>query len=272
MVVVTTVQATIITSQPVNQTVCSNGVATFSVAASGTGPFTYQWQEGNTNIINGGIYSGATTPTLTITGPPVTLNGQYYRVIVTGTATCGTTYSNYVNLFVKPLPNIVITANPLIIGPTQTTTIFSTVTPNPAATYTWYYNNAVLPGATSSSLLVNYGSPGDYQLEVTDVNGCNNRSNIISIANSFALNTYTYPNPSGGIFQLRYRSEPNNTLQRSLTVYDNMGNKVITRDFTQTIPYQVIDIDVRAHGKGIYWIELRDVNGKRLAMSRAVVQ
>jgi hypothetical protein len=83
---------------------------------------------------------------------------------------------------------------------------------------------------------------------------------------------YTYPNPNGGIFQVRYFSEANNTVQRSLIVYDNMGNKIIIKTFTQTIPYQKIDVDVRAHGKGLYWIDLRDANGKRLAMNRAVVQ
>jgi hypothetical protein len=55
-------------------------------------------------------------------------------------------------------------------------------------------------------------------------------------------------------------------------VYNNQGEKIITRTFTQTIPYQKIDIDIRAHGKGLYWIELRDAGGKRLAINRAVVQ
>lgn len=265
-----------ITAQPVNKTVCADGVATFSVTATGGGPLTYQWQVSPNgqwvNITNGGFYSGATLPTLTVTTPIVSMSGSYYRVIINGPGTCGTAFSAAAILTVNPLPNIVINANPLIIGPTQTTTIFSTVTPNPAATYTWYYNNSVLPGAVSSSLLVSYGSAGDYQLKVTDVNGCTNLSNIISIANSFALNIYTYPNPNAGIFQVRYFSEPNNTLQRSLTVYNNMGNRIMTRNFTQTIPYQKIDVDVRAHGKGIYWIELKDANGKRLAINRAVVQ
>lgn len=266
-----------ITAQPVNKTICTDGVATFSVTATGGGTLSYQWQVSNngstyTNIANGGVYSGATTAMLTVTAPPVSMSGYYYRVLINGTTACAATTSMAAILTVNPLPAIVITANPLIIGPTQITTIFSTVTPNPALSYTWYYNNSVVPGAVSSSLLVNYGSPGDYQLQVTDVNGCSNLSNIISIANSFALNMFTYPNPSGGIFEVRYYSEPNNTLQRSFIVYNNQGEKIITRNFTQTIPYQKIDVDVRANGKGLYWIELRDAAGKRLAISRVVVQ
>ncbi|MBK8787785.1 MAG: hypothetical protein IPN43_15130 [Chitinophagaceae bacterium] len=46
----------------------------------------------------------------------------------------------------------------------------------------------------------------------------------------------------------------------------------MTKYFTQTIPFQKIDIDVRANGKGLYWVEVRDANGKRLGMNRVVVQ
>ncbi len=264
--------------QPANQTVCADGGASFSVIAGGSGTLIYQWQVSSnggstyTDIINGGLYSGANTATLIVASPPVSMNGNYYRVVVNGSAPCVAATSTAAILMVNPLPNIVITANPLIIGPSQTTTILSTVTPNPAAGYTWYYNNTVIAGAVSSSLLVSYGSPGDYQLKVTDVNGCTNLSNIITIANSFALNLYTYPNPSGGLFQVRYHSEVNSTLQRSLSVYNNRGEKLITKTFTQTIPYQTIDVDIRANGKGLYWVELRDADGKRLSINKVMIQ
>jgi hypothetical protein len=55
-------------------------------------------------------------------------------------------------------------------------------------------------------------------------------------------------------------------------VYNNWGGKIITKNFAQTTLFQKIDIDVRAYGKGIYWVEMRDANGKRLGMSRVVVQ
>ena len=200
------------------------------------------------------------------------MSGYLYRVIVNGGSGCSGATSASALLTVNPLPVIVITANPLLIGPGQTTTIFSTVTPNPAAIYTWYYNAVVLSGATADTLLVNYGSAGDYQLKVTDVNGCTNLSNIINIANSFAFNLITYPNPSAGKFQVRYNSPANNTVQRSLIVYNNRGERIITKNFIQTIPYQKIDVDIRAHGKGLYWVEMKDQNGKRLAINRVVIQ
>lgn len=77
-----------ITTQPVSpDTVyAGNGIATFSVAATGSN-LNYQWQEYTANwtdVADGGVYSGATTFSLTITDPPVSMNGNYYRCIVNG--------------------------------------------------------------------------------------------------------------------------------------------------------------------------------------------
>lgn len=276
-VTVRVVNPVTISSHPANQALCpGSSTAVFSVSIAGSGPNIYQWQVSNNggtnwnNTPNGGPYSGGGTQTLVINPVTAGMNGYLYRLLVNGGTSCSVT-SNAGLLTINPLPTAVITANPLVIGPTQTTTIYSTVTANPAATYAWFYNNSVLPGAVADTLLVSYGSAGNYQLKVTNACGVG-FSNIITIANSFAVNMYTYPNPSGGIFQVRYFSVPNNTLQRSLTVYNNWGEKIITKTFTQTVPYQKIDVDVRAYGKGIFWVELRDANGKRFALKRVVVQ
>jgi hypothetical protein len=60
------------------------GVATFSVETigHGSGPVFYQWQENGVDITDGGVYSGATTNTLTITNAGPALNGRNYRVVV----------------------------------------------------------------------------------------------------------------------------------------------------------------------------------------------
>ena len=50
----------VITAQPVTATLCVNGVATFSVVATGSPAPTYQWRKNLNNI------SGATSATLTI--------------------------------------------------------------------------------------------------------------------------------------------------------------------------------------------------------------
>ena len=49
---VTEAQIPIILAQPTNEVVLAGGAASFSVAVSGTGPFTYQWQLNGTNLRN----------------------------------------------------------------------------------------------------------------------------------------------------------------------------------------------------------------------------
>jgi subtilisin-like proprotein convertase family protein len=278
-VIVTVSSPITITQQPVNQSVCIGASASFNVGVTGAGPFSYQWQVSTNggatynNLVNAAPYSGVNSNALTVNTPPITMSGYLFRVIINGGAGngCSGGTSTAALLTINPLPTVTITANPLVIGPGQTTTIRSTVTPNPAATYIWYRNGIIVPGANADTILVDVSVLGDYQLQVIDVNGCTSLSNIVTIAHSFSAKLFTYPNPSRGLFQVRYYSEANASLQRSITVYNNRGARIITKAFTQTTPYQKIDVDVRTHGKGIYWIELRDANGKRVAVNRAVV-
>ncbi len=79
----------VITTQPASPDTVNAGagIASFTVTASGSG-LAYQWQEFITewtNLNNGGVYSGVLTSSLTITDPPVTMNGYKYRCVVTGT-------------------------------------------------------------------------------------------------------------------------------------------------------------------------------------------
>jgi hypothetical protein len=280
-VVVTVNQPTVLNANiPVNQTVCTDKVATFTTAvASGSGPHSYQWQvstnNGNTwtDITNGGVYSNATTATLTITAPPVTMNGYQYRARVTGAAPCAPVFSRVAVLNVNPLPTIVISANPYTsLFPGLSTVLTSTVSPVAASTYTWLRNGTAVPGGTAGTLNVDVDGLGVYQLRVTDVNGCTNVSNSITIKDSASAKCFIYPNPTSGKFQVRYHSVANNILPRTLTVYDAKGDRVFTQLYTVGRPYDRMDVDMRAYGKGLYWVEIGDRNGNRLTMCRVVIQ
>ncbi|MEO7306655.1 MAG: T9SS type A sorting domain-containing protein [Ferruginibacter sp.] len=278
-VVVTVNQPTTAATQPVAQTICTDKVATFTVVAAGTGPFSYQWQVSTTgvagpytNIANGGVYSGATTATLTITAPPVTMNGYFYRVVINGAAPCAAATSTGVRLTVNPLPTIVISANRTSLIPGLTATITSTVSPNAAVEYTWLRNGVAIPSASTGTLIVDIDGLGDYQLRVKDVNGCTNLSNIITIKDSVSAKCFIYPNPTSGQFQVRYHSVASNVLPRTLTVYDAKGDRVFTQLYTIGRPYDRMDVDMRAYGKGLYWVEIGDRNGNRLTMCRVVIQ
>ena len=275
---VTVNQPTTVATQPVNQTVCTDKVATFSVVAGGTGPFSYQWQlstnSGNTftNIANGGVYAGATSATLTITAPPVTMSSSQYRCVITGAAPCASATSFARLLTVNPLPVIVISAAPYTsLLPGLRTLLSSTVLPSAAQTYTWLRNGTAVGGNTGA-LNVDVDVLGTYTLRVTDVNGCTNTSNSITIKDSVSGRCFIYPNPNSGQFQVRYYSVVNNVLPRSLTVYDAKGERVLTQFYSIGRPYDRMDVDMRRNGKGLYWVEIGDMNGNRITMCRIVIQ
>ena len=71
-----------ITTQPSNQTVMAGQPATFTVAATGTTPASYQWQRNGVNLTNGGNIAGAASATLTVSNMQLADVG-YYTVVVT---------------------------------------------------------------------------------------------------------------------------------------------------------------------------------------------
>ncbi|HEU4391225.1 MAG TPA: pectinesterase family protein, partial [Blastocatellia bacterium] len=77
--VLTVITPPSITTPPASQTVTAGTTATFSVVASGTAPFTYQWRKNGVNI------SGATTDTLTINNAQAG-DAASYSVVVTNAA------------------------------------------------------------------------------------------------------------------------------------------------------------------------------------------
>ena len=103
----TTVAPTI-TTQPASQTVTAGQTATFTVAASGTAPLSYQWRK------NGVAISGATSSNYTT--PPTTTSdsGSAFTVVVTNTA--GTVTSSTATLTVNPAPAPAIQLNPTSIN------------------------------------------------------------------------------------------------------------------------------------------------------------
>jgi hypothetical protein len=279
-VIVTVNQPIAFTTQPVNVAVCTDKVASFTAVATGTS-ITHNWQYSANNgnpgtwvtITNTGIFAGANTGTLTITAPPVTMNGYLFRDSVS-TTPCAPLASNNARLTVNPLPTIVITASPYQkLFPGLTTTLFSTVTPAAApGGYTWLKNGVTVPNATASSLVVGVDGLGDYTLRVTDVNNCSNISNQVSLTDSVSGKVFIYPTPNSGTFQVRYYSIINNTnLPRGLNIYDARGKRVLVKTYSINAPYARMDVDLRNYGAGVYWVEVTDVSGNRLAIGRTEV-
>lgn len=102
-----------ITSSPANTSTTCGGNASFTVATSGTLPaYSWEYRTSSTSawqtVNNGGIYSGATTATLTLTSATAAYNGYQYRAVVVGGCSA-TDVSGIGTLTVNP---IVATVNP----------------------------------------------------------------------------------------------------------------------------------------------------------------
>jgi hypothetical protein len=99
LTVVTAPSSAVVT--PANQTNFWGSPATFTVSASGTQPFTYQWKKAGVNLTDGGNVAGATTSALTLSS--ITRADQAsYTAGVTNTA--GGTLSSAGNLTVLVPP------------------------------------------------------------------------------------------------------------------------------------------------------------------------
>ena len=262
--------------QPVNKAVCTDKVTFFTVTAAGTTP-TFQWQDSTSthswqNITNGGVYAGATNDTLVITAPPSSMNGNGYRCIVSGTSPCGAVNSNTVLLTVNPLPTITISSSPYTsLYPGLVATLSASSSPVAPSAYSWIYNGVAIPGATAATYDVDIDHLGDYSLTLTDVNGCTNTSGIYTINDSASNKLWIYPSPNLGHFQVRYHSAKGNILARTLTVYDSKGAKVLQGSYTIGKSYDAMNVDLTNFGRGVYFVELGDFQGKRIAVGRVVV-
>jgi len=260
-----------ITAQPVNTTICSTGTTSLSVTATGTSP-TYQWQlstDGGAtwnNISNAGVYSGATTSTLTLTAVTTSMNGYQYRVAVVGTAPCGVVNSAAITLTVSARPTISLTASPyynLLPGYSTTITANTSITPASNASYAWTWNNIGISN-TGPTYVVNVNNLGNYQVTVTDIsNGCNNTSAVITIADSASDKLFIWPSPTpNGIFTISYYNPGGAATVEDITIYDSKGGKVFGyKDFPVSQAYQLLKVDMSRNSAGIYYVVLKVKNG-----------
>lgn len=183
----------IVTNPSVSAVVCENGNTAITVAATGNN-LTYQWQlstngGGSWNPIgNGGVYSTATTNSLTITGATNSMNNYQYRVIV-GTTACTPATSTASVLTVNPLlpATVSIAASPGNSICAGTSVTFTATPTNGGATpiYQWYLNGT--PVGTNSNTYTNAALANSNQVyvEMTSNAVCPNPA--LSISNTITM-------------------------------------------------------------------------------------
>ena len=274
-----------------NQTVCEGSNATITANITGLtgGPgFTHQFQVSTnagvtfTNIADGGVYSGATTASLVITGVPNSFNNYQFRDSVNTVNGCGFIRSTVATLTVNPKPIVTISAAPVRnLFPGLTTTLTAAVSPNPTgALYQWFRNGTAVAGATSNRLLVNIDGVGTYTIRVTDANGCiaaagtSTPGSIVIGDSANFTKLFIYPSPNNGRFQVRYFNDvANGGLNPGvINVYDAKGSRVFSRNYNIGGGFQAMNVDLGAsHGSGIYRVDLLTSTGERIKTGTVII-
>ncbi len=151
-----------IQTQPNNQTVRQDQNASFSVAASGSAPFSYQWKFNGTNV------SGATDASLTLTNVQTSQSGDY-TVVVTNPA--GSVTSQVATLTVNLPPTITAQPQSQMVTQGQNVSFSVMASGSGPLSYQWYFNGLTLLGSTAPVLTltnVQTSQSGDYTVVVVN--------------------------------------------------------------------------------------------------------
>ena len=218
---------------------CSGNSLLLTASTSAIPGVIYQWKRNGVNI------PGAISAT--------------YVANVTGTYTC------FVNI---PGSCAVLTA-PIVV------TVFPAVTPvvtfdgtycstyTTYATYQWYANTVMIPGATSYRVAAFTNAA--YRVKVTDVNGCVLLSSDYPVYNLAVDNVNSeneisiYPNPTTSTVHVASKAEVN------VTISTLEGRAVMTGTNKN-------DMDLSSLPNGLYMIAVFDNKGNRVHVEKLVKQ
>ena len=175
-----------ITSQPASQTVTAGQTASFSVAASGTAPLSYQWRKNGTNI------SGATSSSYTTPATATADSGSTFSVVVTNSA--GSATSNNATLTVNAAavaPSITAQPASQTVTAGQTATFSVSANGTAPLSYQWRKNGTNISGATSSSYTTPATATTDsgstFSVVVTNSAGSATSNNAVLNVNAAAV-------------------------------------------------------------------------------------
>ena len=133
---------------------------------------------------------------------------------------------------------------------------------NSNATYTWLdcdNNYAVINGETDASYTPT--ANGNYAVELTE-NGCTDTSACVAITtvgiieNTFNEDFTLYPNPTDGIFSIRFNSPEEHI---TLKIMDASGKLIDSKKYNQIV---LIEYELN-QPSGIYLIEVSDGGDQR---------
>ena len=154
-----------ITGEPQNQTVNQSASATFTVTATGSTPFSYQW------FFDGGSLASATASSYTVANAQSS-NAGSYSVIVTNAYGMQTSSVATLTVILPPIINSEPASQLAAVSNSVSFTVGLSQGTSPA--YQWRQNGTPISGATQSSLTlasVSWSNAGTYSVMVTNSAG-----------------------------------------------------------------------------------------------------
>ena len=244
-----------VTTNPVEAKGCVGTSVSFTTAASGSSP-TYQWQVSTDGGFNFTDLSGATSATLTLSNLSMTQNGNRYRSVAT-VISCGSVITTPAILTVFALPVVTASIAPVDqIKPGTTTYVTAGSVPGPVS-YVWRFNNVIIPGANTRTVIADINGIGKYNVTVTDINGCSNTSPDVNVKAGIADWLFIYPNPTSGQFTVRLYSYWDFGT-KVVTITNSAGVLVEKKSFISNSNYFPMRFDLSKQATGIYFVHVFD--------------
>lgn len=281
---VTVINPITISQQPANSEACAGGNASFSVTATTNQAINYQWEistDGGTtwnNVTNTGVYSGAASATLSVTGALPGMNNNRYRCRL-NTNACTTPVTTAAAAFtVRQLPSVTLTASPatsLLPGQVATLTAAPGASGGGTFSYTWFLSNNQLSGG-GNTRQVNVEQLGVYKVRINETytSGlvCTAESSTLTIDAKVSDKLFIFPSPNDGRFTVSYYNSGGAATQRKIVVVDAKGANVYERQFPINGPYTLLNIDLRNASRGIYIVLVGDATGNKLAEGKVHIR
>lgn len=281
--VLTVIAPVTISTQPADAELCSGSNTSFTVAGSSVPAIIYQWQistDGGTtwnNVSNGGVYSGATTATLSLTNVTTALSTARYRAQLSNSTCTTPTNSNGAVLTVRQLPTVGLTAtlNSLLPGKSSILTATPSASTGGTLAVSWFFNNNTIANV-GNTRTVNIEQVGSYQVKIAETWPstlvCANQSPVITIDALVSDKLFIFPSPNDGRFTVSYYNNGGNSTQRRITIFDSKGGKVYDKQFSVTGAYTLLPIDLSNGSRGIYYVLVGDAAGNRLVDGKVHVR
>jgi len=246
-------QSPVITTQPASKTVVPGGSVTFTVAASGASPMSYQWKKNGTSI------SGATSASYTINPVQISDAGSYTCTV---TNVYGSATSNAAALSTDSTPVIVSHPASATVNVGGSATFSVTASGAAPLNYQWKRNGTDISGQTNNSMSIASAQTtdaGSYNCVVSNSSGSvqSNAANLtVNVSQSAPYITEQLPNTA---------ASPGDTVTLSFGVagtapFSYMWRKETTILTNETNPTLVIE-NIQEGDESRYWCRVSNSLG-----------